>query len=96
MDLLVEMTSLQKIVSMDESAISKIELDWHTLFLEMNVALGRLLRQMPGAMSIDEMLTQSESIAQEVQAQNLAEAEPSVDGAAEPEEKKSGFLRRKK
>lgn len=95
-ELLVEMSSLQKVVSMDEVAISKIELEWHTLFLEMNVGLGRLLRQMPGAMTIDEMLAQSESIAQEMHAQNAAgeEAESEADGEAS--EKKGGFLRRKK
>lgn len=99
LDLLVESTSLQKIVSMDEVAISKLELEWHSLFLEMNVALGRLLRAMPGSMSIDEMLTHSESIARDIQSQNEAAAAPppGADGAAEPEAapKKRGFLRRK-
>ncbi len=97
LEIIVDMSSLQKIVSMDEIAISKIELDWHTLFLEMNVALGRLLRQMPGALSIDEMLTQSESIAQEVQAQSVAGAGVTPDlSGEEAEETKRGFLRRKK
>lgn len=97
-ELLSEMTSLQRVVSLDETAVSKIELDWHTLFLEMNVALGRLLRQMPGAMSIDEMLTHSESIAREVQQGGEAagpapEAEETADGASG---KRFGFLKRKK
>lgn len=96
LELLTEMSSLQKVVSMDETAISKLELEWHTLFLEMNVALGRLLRQMPGAMSIDEMLTHSESIAQEMQNENVevGEAEePSENGGLR---KWLGFLRRRK
>lgn len=98
LELLTEMTSLQKLVSLDEVAISKLELEWHGLFLEMNVALGRLLRQMPGSMTIDEMLTHSESIAQEVQAQHEASSQaPAPEGEAEPAPAKSrGFFRRKK
>lgn len=96
LELLTEMTSLQKLVSLDEVAISKLELEWHTLFLEMNVALGRLLRQMPGSMSIDEMLTHSESIAAELQAQQQPAP---MDGASEAEAapaKGRGFFRRNK
>lgn len=95
LQLLSELTSLQQIVSLDDVAISKIELEWHGLFLEMNVALGRLLRLMPGSMSIDEMLNQSELIAKEIQAQpteQAAAAAASEDGSSV---KKKGFFRRK-
>lgn len=96
-ELLTEMTSLQKVISLDETAISKIELEWHTLFLEMNVALGRLLRQMPGALSIDEMLAQSESIARDVQNEGAAEAaSDETEDAEDASGKRFGFLRRKK
>jgi hypothetical protein len=98
LEVLYEASSLQKIISLDETALSKLELEWHSLFLEMNVALGRLLRLMPGSLSIDEMLSQSETIAQEIQAQGQASASGRNSGASAadvPPPPRRGFLRRK-
>jgi hypothetical protein len=99
MEVLYEASSLQKIISLDEVALAKLELEWHTLFIEMNVGLGRLLRLMPGSLSIDEMLAQSESIATEIQAQAQAGLLPAQNAGAPPADAppppKRGILRRK-
>ncbi|MCL5271146.1 MAG: hypothetical protein M1457_11515 [bacterium] len=39
-----------------ENTRSKLELDWHSLFLDMNKALGRLLRMLPGKMTLAEAI----------------------------------------
>ena len=41
---------------MQENTLSKFELDWHNLYLDMNKALGRLLRLLPGNMTLSEAL----------------------------------------
>ena len=48
--------SLAHIQNMQENTRAKLELDWHALFLDMNKALGRLLRQLPGNMTLSEAL----------------------------------------
>lgn len=81
---LTRSVSLANIKSMDETNFSKLELDWHTLFLKMNVALGRLLRQMPAGMKISEILEKAESTVKATKAETEASA---AKGA-----KKKGFL----
>ncbi len=48
--------SLSHIQVMDDNTRSKLELDWHSLLLEMNKSLGRLLRLLPGNMTLSEAL----------------------------------------
>ena len=52
---LCDAVSLAHIQGMDENGLAKIELDWHGLFLDMNKALGRLLRMVPCNMSLMEV-----------------------------------------
>lgn len=49
-------TSLATIQGMQEQTRAKFELDWHSIFLDMNKALGRLVRMLPGAMPLSEAL----------------------------------------
>lgn len=44
--ILAEGVSLDGIKSMPEATLSKMQVSWHTTFLEMNKALGKLLAQM--------------------------------------------------
>ncbi len=55
-DVLGVAVSLANIQVMPENTRSKLELDWHNLFLDMNRALGRLIRRLPGNMSLSEAL----------------------------------------
>ncbi|GEM_PF-2216995 len=64
-EVLVMSVSLANIKSMDDATLSKLELNWHSLFLEMNVALGRLLRRMPAGMKIHEIIAHAESKARQ-------------------------------
>lgn len=64
LDVLTASVSLSQIKAMDEGTFSKLELDWHSLLLDMNRALGRLLRQMPAGMKINEMIEQAKATAQ--------------------------------
>ncbi|HOR27995.1 MAG TPA: hypothetical protein PLG73_08255 [Candidatus Sumerlaeota bacterium] len=48
--------SLTHIQNMPENTRGKLELDWHNLFLDMNRTLGRLLRRLPGNMTLSEAL----------------------------------------
>lgn len=48
--------SLAAVQTMPENTRSKMELDWHTLLLEMNKALARLLRRLPGNPTLSEAL----------------------------------------
>jgi hypothetical protein len=48
--------SLAHIQNMPENTRSKLELDWHSLFLDMNKALGRLLRELPGNKTLAQAL----------------------------------------
>ena len=63
LDVLISASSLSSIKSLDEATLGKLELDWHTLFLDMNVTLGRLLRLMPakGPMGLNERLARAEA-----------------------------------
>lgn len=85
---LTRSVSLANIKSMDETNLGKLELDWHNLFLKMNVALGRLLRQMPAGMKINEIFAQAESVARQNQAGKDGKAAPAAA------EKKRGFFAR--
>lgn len=55
-DVLCLAVSLANIQVMPENTRSKLELDWHSLYLDMNKALGRLLRELPGNMTLSEAL----------------------------------------
>lgn len=56
MNLLATGASLTVLQGMQEQTRGKFDLDWHTLFLEMNKALGRLLRMLPGNMTLNEAI----------------------------------------
>lgn len=60
-DVLVASVSLANVKAMDEGTYSKLELGWHSLLIDMYVALGRLLRLMPSGMKIDEMLAHAQA-----------------------------------
>jgi hypothetical protein len=61
-NLLATAVSLSNIQAMQENTRSKLELDWHSLFLEMNKALGRLIRLLPGNMPLSEALASMDKI----------------------------------
>lgn len=67
-ELLTQTVSLTHIKNMDEGTLSKLELDWHTLFLNMNQTLGRLVRRMPGGLKLNEALKQATQKAKEAKA----------------------------
>lgn len=48
--------TLSNVQLLPENTRSKLELDWHSLFLDMNKALGRLLRKLPGNRTISQIL----------------------------------------
>jgi hypothetical protein len=56
MNVLSMSMSLAHIQIMDDNTRSKLELEWHTLLLEMNKSLGRMLRLLPGNMTLSEAL----------------------------------------
>lgn len=62
-NLLATGTNLATLQGMQEQTFAKFQLDWHTLFLEMNKGLGRLLRMMPGNMTLSEALASLEKTA---------------------------------
>ncbi len=71
-DVLVTSVALSNIKSMNEASLSKLELDWHQLFLEMNVGLGRLLRRLPSGTKIDEALAKADAMAQQANQEQRA------------------------
>lgn len=48
--------SLTHIENMPEASRSKLEMDWHGLYLDINKTLGHLLRMLPGEMTLSEAL----------------------------------------
>jgi hypothetical protein len=52
--------SLANIQAMNENTRAKLDLDWHSLFLDMNKALGRLLREMAGNKTLTEAMADLE------------------------------------
>lgn len=56
MKVLCAAVSLAHIQVMKEATFGKLELDWHTQLIAMNKAAGRLLRQLPGEMTLSEAL----------------------------------------
>ena len=47
LEVLSEAVSLQNLKSMSEAQFSKIQVSWHTLFIEMNKAMGKFLTKLP-------------------------------------------------
>lgn len=47
LDVLVETVSLGHMKAQGEATFGKIQIEWHTLFIGMNKALGKLLSQLP-------------------------------------------------
>lgn len=45
--LLTETVSLQVLKQMSEAQFSKMQIDWHTIFLSMNKCLGKWIQQLP-------------------------------------------------
>lgn len=76
MSVLTMAVSLAHIQLMPENTRSKLELDWHGLFLDMNKTLGRLLRSYPGNLSLVQALEVTKDL-QPVQA-----PEPGSAGAS--------------
>lgn len=44
---LTDTVSLQAIKNMSEAQFSKLQIDWHTLFISMNKAIGKLITLLP-------------------------------------------------
>ena len=72
-DVLGVAVSLANIQVLPENTRSKLELDWHNLFLDMNRSLGRLIRRLPGNMSLSEALA---SLSKTAPAKPAPEAKP--------------------
>lgn len=83
MNVLLESVSLANLKGLNEAMLSKLELDWHTTLIDMNVALGRLLRLLPEGMGIDEALAQADRMA--AGSMTLTgRPQPGAPGAAKP------------
>jgi len=82
LDILVNSVALSNVKAMNESTLSKLELDWHALFLDMNVAMGRLLRKLPAGMKIDDALAQADAMAQQDGSQPAVKIPASSNGSA--------------
>lgn len=55
---LTRAVSLSNIQQMEENTRSKLEGDWHSLLLDMNKTLGRIVRDLPGNMTLSEALAE--------------------------------------
>jgi hypothetical protein len=47
LDVLADAVSLSNLKAMSEAQSSKLQIDWHTLFIEMNKCLGKLNAELP-------------------------------------------------
>lgn len=47
MDVLTETVSLDHMKHMADSTFGKVQIEWHTLFIGMNKALGKMLSELP-------------------------------------------------
>jgi hypothetical protein len=47
LDVLCEVISLANLKSLPEAQFTKLQVDWHTLFISMNKALGKLILKLP-------------------------------------------------
>lgn len=84
--------SLSNIQSMGENTRSKLELDWHSIFLDMNKALGRLIRQMPGNLPLSQALEKLQKVAPATPQASAAQANT---GTAQAAGAKKGLLAKK-
>lgn len=50
LEVLADAISLQNIKAMQDANFNKLQVDWHTLFISMNKALGRLMTKVPPKM----------------------------------------------
>lgn len=89
MNVLGMAVSLAHIQLMAENTRSKLELDWHGLFLDMNKTLGRLLRSYPGNLSLIQALEATKDL-QPVQAPEPGSA-AAGSAAAQSKPKTSEF-----
>jgi len=46
---LTDSVSLSHLKEMSEAQFSKLQIDWHTIFIAMNKAIGKLMMQLPAA-----------------------------------------------
>jgi len=88
-EILTMCESLGNLSHLDEATLSKLELDTHALLLEMNVTLGSLMRQMPGTLSLNEIIKKAEEVAK-------ADREAALNGTAETKQKKPRKVKEKK
>jgi hypothetical protein len=47
LEVLTETVSLAQLKAMSEAQFSKLQVEWHTLFIEMNKCLGKLKTELP-------------------------------------------------
>lgn len=55
-DVLSSSVSLSHLKGLSEAQFSKLQIDWHTMFIEMNKCMGRLLNELP-PQKIEELQT---------------------------------------
>lgn len=91
LEILTACESLGNLGYLDGATREKLELDAHSLLLEMNVTLGRLLRQMPGTDPLNEILKKAEAVAKadRTAVQNGGEKEGKAKKLRKVKEKKS-------
>jgi hypothetical protein len=56
---LCEVISLSHLKSLSEAQLAKVQIDWHTLFIKMNTALGRLIARRPLTPEEEELAKQA-------------------------------------
>jgi len=93
MDILVNSVALSNIKAMNEATLSKLELEWHSTFLDMNVGLGRLLRRLPPNTKIDEALAKADARATQGDSGRAIPTVPTPPPLGKPQSK-GGFLSR--
>jgi hypothetical protein len=90
MNILCVAISLANVQAIAENTRSKLELDWHTLYLDMNKTLGRLIRMLPGNLTLSQALAEMDKIAP-INGKGATPAPAKKEGG-----KLGGFFRRKK
>lgn len=98
LEILTACESLGNLNYLDSATREKLELDAHSLLLEMNVTLGRLLRLMPGTDPLNEILKKAEAVAKadKVAAENGADDAAKMKKSRKVKEKKPKKEKKKK